>query len=158
MVAGEVYANPWGSYLIYFDTAEEGQGADVDVDKRPITVADSFQPEFRLDISALDRKGTVSGSYAFYGWDGAVPEGATWQTLAMTGGAAIRSGTPSLIELQIPKSMLGDPGFVNLGVVSTGRGRVHTAGDVLGTPDSPTDWKEPVIVDVFARYQMTNPD
>jgi hypothetical protein len=65
MVAGEVYANPWSSYLIYFDTAEEGQDAEVDVDKRPITVADSFQPEFRLDISALDRKGTVSGVTLF---------------------------------------------------------------------------------------------
>ena len=34
MVAGEVYANPWGSYLIYFDTTEDGQGADIDVNKQ----------------------------------------------------------------------------------------------------------------------------
>ena len=152
-IAGDVSANPWGNYLIYFDTTEDGQGADIDVDKRPISVADPYQPEFRLDINLLDRKGTVSGSYAFYAWDGA-----EWQALSFMGGAAISNGTPSLIELQIPKSLLGDPAFVNLGVLTTGRGRVHTAGDILGTPISPTDWKDPVLLDVFVRVVMTNSD
>ncbi|MBN2001925.1 MAG: glycosyl hydrolase 53 family protein [Anaerolineae bacterium] len=149
MIAGDVYADPWGNILIYFDATRDGQGATVDVDKRPIAVADPYRPEFRLDITALDRKGTVSGSYAFYAWDGV-----EWQTRAMTGGVAIHAGTPSLIELQIPKSALGDPAFVNLGAVTTGRGRVHTAGDVLGTPVSPADWKDPVTLDIFARYAM----
>ncbi len=109
-IAGYVYADPWGNYLIYFDTTEDGQGADIDVDKRPITVADPYQPEFRLDIHTLDRKGTVSGSYAFYAWDGI-----EWQALTPTGGAAINNGSPSVIELQIPKSLLGNPAFINLG-------------------------------------------
>jgi len=149
-VAGDVYTNPWGSYLIYFDTTADGQGATMDVDKRPITAAAPYQPEYRLDITAVDRKGTVSGSYALYAWDGG-----EWQTRAMTGGVAIHAGTPSLIEVQIPKSALGNPAFVNLGAVTTGRGRVHTAGDILGTPISPADWKEPVTLDSFANYKMT---
>jgi len=150
-IAGDIYADPWGSYLIYFDTTQDALGADIDVDKRPITVADPYKPEFRLDILAIDRKGTVSGSYAFYSWDGS-----QWQTLSLTGGAAINNGVPSLIELQIPLSLLGNPEFVNLGVVSTGRGRVHTAGDILGASVSPVDWKETVRLDVFARFEMTD--
>jgi len=148
-IAGEIYDDPWGGYLIFIDTTEDEQGATVDVDKRPITVAPPFQPEYRLDIIAVDRKGTVSGSYAFYAWDGT-----EWKTLAMTGGASIHNGSPSVIELQIPKFSLGNPDFVNLGVVSVGRGRVHTAGDILGTPISPADWKEAVTLDIFAKYVL----
>jgi arabinogalactan endo-1,4-beta-galactosidase len=150
-MAGDIYANPWGSYMIYFDTTQDGQGADIDVDKRPITMADPYQPEFRLDIRAIDRKGTVSGSYEFYAWDGA-----EWQALALAGGAAIQNGHPSVIELQIPKALLGNPEFINLGVVSTGRGRIHTAGDIMGIDISPSDWEEPVTLDVFAQYVATN--
>ena len=146
-IAGDVYATPWGSYLIYFDTTQDAQGADIDADRRPITVAAPWLPEFRLDIRALDRKGTASGNYQLYAWDGN-----EWQTQGFSGGAAIDAGTPSVIELQIPKALLSDPDFVNIGVASTGRGRVHTAGDVLGTPVSPGDWNEPVKLDVFANY------
>jgi arabinogalactan endo-1,4-beta-galactosidase len=154
-IAGDVYDNPWGSYLIYFDTTQDTQGAGIDVDKRPITVADPYKPEFRLDILAIDRKGTISGSYAFYAWDGTAVEGAEWQTLALTGGAAIQNGTPSVIEVQIPKSLLGNPAFVNFGAVSVGRGRVHTAGDVLGSETSPVDWSEPVVLDTFGHFEVT---
>jgi len=150
-IAGDVYADPWGSYLIYFDTTQDGQGADIDVGKRPITAADPYQPEFRLDIRAIDRNGTVSGSYDFYTWDGA-----EWQGLTLMGGAAIQNGSPSIIEVQIPKLLLGNPEFVNLSVISTGRGRIHTAGDILGTHFSPSAWDEPVILDVFAQYMITN--
>ncbi len=148
-LAGDLYANPWGTIMVYFDTTEDNQGADIDVDKHPITVAAPYQPEFRLDISADDPKGTVSGRFAFYTWDGA-----EWQTLAMTGGAAISSGEPTIIELQIPKSMLNNPDFVNLGVVSVGRGRVHTAGDIMGTSISPTDWREPVFLEIFSKITL----
>jgi len=147
-IAGDVYANPWGNYLIYFDTTENGQGADIDVDKHPITVADPYQPEFRLDINFQDRKSTVSGSYTFYAWDSA-----EWLPLSFTGGAAIANGTPSLIELQIPKSLLHDPSFINVAVVTTGRGRVHTAGDIMGTPVSPSEWKEPVVIETFGHFK-----
>jgi hypothetical protein len=146
-VNGDVYANGWGQFLIYFDTTEDDQGADIDVDKRPITVADPYQPEVRFDIRIVDRKGTVGGSYEFFAWDGA-----EWQNSALPGGAAIQNGSPSIIEIQIPKNLLGNPEFVNLGVVSTGRGRTHTAGDILGIGVSPMDWAEPVILDVFRKY------
>jgi arabinogalactan endo-1,4-beta-galactosidase len=148
-VAGDVYASPWGEYLIYFDTTQDAQGAGSDVDKRPITVAAPYQPEWRLDLRAVDRKGTVSGSYELYAWDGV-----KWQARALASGAAMRSGTPSSIELQIPKALLGNPAFVNVGAVSVGRGRVHTAGDVLGTAVSAAAWQEPVTLGVFAHYAL----
>jgi len=149
-IAGDIYADPWGSYLIYFDTTQNGQGADIDVDRRPISVAEPYLPEYRLDISAVDRKGTVSASLIFNVWDG---EG--WETHAMTGGVGIMVEGETVIELAIPKAMLGEPEFVNLAVVSVGRGRVHTAGDILGTSSSPEDWREPVVIDVFGRYELT---
>lgn len=150
-VAGELYADPWGQFLIYFDTTEDGQGADIDVDKRPITTAAPYQPEFRLDIRIMDRKGTVGGSYEFYAWDGA-----EWQNPAFWGGAAIQNGSPSIIEIQLPKALLANPEFVNVGVVSTGRGRTHTAGDILGTDVSPADWAETAVLDIFGKFIIEN--
>lgn len=150
-VAGDFFADAWGGITIYFDTTQDGQGADVDVNKHPITVADPYRAEYVLEITAEERKGTVSGSFVFYGWDGT-----EWQTLAMTGGAAIVGGSPTVFELQIPRSLLGEPTYVNLGVVSVGRGRVHTAGDILGTSVSPTDWKEPVVLDTFIHIDLSN--
>ncbi len=148
-LTGDLYENDWGSIYIYFDTTEDDQGADVDVDKNPITVAGPYQPEYRLDISTDERKGTVSGTFTFHVWNGEA-----WNSSAMTGGVSINSGVPTTIEVQIPKSQLGDPAFVNLGVVSVGRGRVHTAGDILGTPTSPTEWREPVTLDVFTKLTL----
>jgi len=149
-VAGDIYRNPWGSYLVYIDTTQDQQGATVDVGKRPVLAADPYYPEFRLDIQAIDRKGTVSGSYQLNVWDGT-----EWQTAPLTNGRAIQSGTPSVIEIQLPKSLLGNPAFINLSVVSTGRGRVHTAGDILGTDVSPASWDEAVLLDSFIRIELT---
>ncbi len=152
-VAGDLSIESWGTYLIYFDTTEDGQGAGIDVDKRPITVADPYQPEFRLDIRMVDIKGTASGSYEFHVWDSGSAE---WRTVSIPAGAAIHNGTPSVIELQLPKDLLGNPEFVNLGVVTTGRGKVHTAGDILGIGVSPVDWAEPVVLDTLVRYAIEN--
>jgi arabinogalactan endo-1,4-beta-galactosidase len=149
-IAGDVFENPWGSYLIYIDTTQDGQGAEVDVGRRPITVADPYQPEYRLDIQALDRKGTVSGSFQLHTWDGI-----EWKQITFTGGAAIRAGTPSIIEIQLPISLIGSPEEINIGLVSTGRGRVHTAGDIMGTNVSPRSWDEPVILDIFSKIHLT---
>jgi len=148
-VDGDFFADAWGNLTIYMDTTQDGQGAEMDIDKHPITTADPYQPEYVLVITADERKGTVSGSFTFYTWDSV-----EWQTYAMTGGAAIKNGTPTVIELQLPLFLLGDPEFVNLGVVSVGRGRVHTAGDIFGTSISPTDWKEPVQLDIFTRIDL----
>jgi len=149
-ISGDIFENPWGSYLFYIDTTQNDQGADIDVGKRPITVADPYKPEFRLDILALDRKGTVSGTFVLNVWDGQA-----WQTSPITFGIALKNGTPSIIEIQIPKSLLGYPQFVNLSVLSTGRGRVHTAGDILGINFSPSDWAEPLTLENFIRIDLT---
>jgi hypothetical protein len=149
-IAGDVFADPWGSYLIYFDSTQDGQGADIDIGKRPITVADPYQPEFILELRTVERNETVSGSYFLYAWDES-----TWQAITLTGGAAVQNAHPSVIELQIPKALLGNPEFINLGVVSTGRGRIHTAGDVMGIDTSPIDWEEPVTLDTFVQYAGT---
>ena len=149
-VAGDFFENPWGSVTIYLDTTQDGQGADVDFSKHPILVAEPYQAEYILEIRSDERKGTVSGSLNFYGWDGE-----EWQDLALTGGGAFNTGSPTIIEVQIPVSLLGAPEFVNVGVVSVGRGRVHTAGDILGTSVSPTDWKERVTLDIFTFIDLS---
>lgn len=143
-VAGNPEANAWGTYAFYFDTTGDEQGADIDVDKHPITVADPNKPEYLLAITPDDRKGTVSGHFDFYQWDGEA-----WQPAFFTGGAAFILGEPTTIELQIPDALLGSPSAVNLAVVSLGRGRVHTAGDILGLSTSPTEWHEEIVLDTF---------
>jgi arabinogalactan endo-1,4-beta-galactosidase len=149
-IQGDIFVDPWGSYMVYMDTTKDENGADVDVVRRPITANEPFKPEYRLDIQALDRKGTVSGTFVLNVWDGL-----EWTTRTITFGIAIKNGEPSVIEIQIPKSELGDPDFVNLAVISTGRGRIHTASDILGTPISPQDWSEPIVLDQFIRFDLT---
>ncbi|MBN1428185.1 MAG: arabinogalactan endo-1,4-beta-galactosidase [Anaerolineae bacterium] len=148
-VAGDVYADQGASYLLYFDTTNDAQGAGADVGRRPLRVADPFKPEYCLDVRIIERKDTMGGSYSFYAWDGE-----TWQEITLTGGAAIRSGVPSIIEIQIPKAALGDPHMINIGAVSTDRGRTHTAADILGIDISPSDWSEPVVLDTFGRLDL----
>ncbi|MCB8976221.1 MAG: hypothetical protein H6657_02200 [Ardenticatenaceae bacterium] len=148
-VAGDVYAAGWGQFMIYLDTTEDAQGGAVDVDNRPITAAEPYLPEFRLDLRVMDWKGTAGSSFEFYAWDGTA-----WQNPALPVGAAIQPGSPSVIELTLPKALLGDPSFVNVAVVSTGRGRAHTAGDVLGSSNTITDWADPVVLSEFGHYPL----
>jgi arabinogalactan endo-1,4-beta-galactosidase len=150
-VAGNLYDDPWGNFLLYFDTTENEDGATSDVGRRPINTTFPYLPEYRLDIHALERKGTISPSLQFYAWNGT-----EWNERTFTGGVAIQSGSPSTIELQIPLAVIGNPQVLNLAIVSTGRGRVHTAGDVLGTvdTDSISDWREEVILKDFVPIDL----
>ncbi len=148
-IAGDIFTNPWGAYLVYIDTTYDDRGAKIDVDKRPITVAAPYFPEYRLDVDYSILKGTVSGSYNLYFWDGE-----EWQTLAFVGGAGVVSGELSTVELKFQNSMLGNAEFINVAVVSVGRGRVHSAGDILGINTSITDWEEAVVLDTFVRYDI----
>jgi hypothetical protein len=126
-----------GSFLYYFDTTNDDQGADIDVGRRPITVADPFKPEFRLDITINEGQGSVQLNV----WiDGA------WETQTFTGSIAI---LPTVIEFQIPRVQLGDTQQLNVAVVSTDRPRAHTTADILGTSFTPSDWSEAVVVDTF---------
>jgi hypothetical protein len=68
-VAGDV-ESPRGSVLFYLDTTHDAQGADVDVSRRPITVADPFKPEFRLDLSFREPWGTASDGVTLHAWIG----------------------------------------------------------------------------------------
>jgi len=136
----------WMAGVSYADD----QGAGIDVGRRPITVAEPYLPEFRIDIQALERKGTVSPSLQLNSWDGV-----EWNSLTLFAGIAIQDGTPSVIELQVPRSLLGNPEYINLAAVSVGRGRIHTAGDILGTQLSPPDWKEPVSLDIFGKLNLS---
>ena len=69
------------------------------------------------------------------------------------GGMMIVNDAPSKILLVIPKIMLGNPDMVNVGVITTGRGRVHTAGDVLGSGQSPSDWHEELTLQEFFEIE-----
>ncbi|NJN54663.1 MAG: hypothetical protein HC804_07845 [Anaerolineae bacterium] len=84
-----------------------------------------------------------------YAWDGTA-----WQEITLTGGATIPAGSPTIIEVQIPKATLDNPQSVYVGVVSAGKGRVHTAVDILGSAFSPQTLDEAVTLDTFARYEV----
>ncbi|MBN2304566.1 MAG: glycosyl hydrolase 53 family protein, partial [Anaerolineae bacterium] len=147
-IAGDVYSEI-GTFLVYIDTTHDTQGADVDILRRPITVADPFKPEFRLDIGIREEGGISSGGVTLNAWiDGA------WDQIAFTGNLAIRAGDTSVIEFQVPRSLLDDPPVINVAVISTDRGRVHTAGDILGTDFTPADWSEPLVLDTFFELPL----
>jgi hypothetical protein len=76
--------------------------------------------------------------------------------MTFTGDLATWNGTPSVIEIQIPRPILENPAFLNTGVVNAGRGQIHTASDILGTNTSAKDCEETIVLDVFAHYPITD--
>ena len=149
-VAGDVFGTR-GNYLIYFDTTNDENGAQIDVRNRPITVAAPYFPEYRLDISTFTQNGVDTAAYTFNQWiDG------DWETATFTGGAAIEGGTPSVIEIQFAATQFDMVDTVNIAVVSTDRTRIHTAADILGTDFSLGDWEEPVVIETFVEVSLAN--
>lgn len=142
-VAGDVLSRA-GNYLFYFDTTHDDQGADIDAGRRPITVADPFKPEFRLDLTIKESFGTITRSITFQTWING-----NWEPVTFTGNLAIQSGETSVIEMQLLRALLNDPEVLYIAVISTDHARVHTAGDILGTPDGPADWETPLVLDTF---------
>ena len=147
-IAGNVYSEN-GNFLYYFDTTHDMQGANTDVGRRPITVADPFKPEFRLDISIREERGTVSGSIKLHAW-----VNDEWEQLIFTGSMAVFTGDTSVIEFQIPRTLLDASPTFNIAVISTDRGRAHTAGDILGTSFTPADWSEALVLDTFFEFVL----
>jgi arabinogalactan endo-1,4-beta-galactosidase len=142
-IAGNIH-DDFGNYLLYLDVTHDEQGADVDVLRRPITVADPYKPEFRLDITIREERGTRTPSYTLNAW---VNE--AWEQISYTGGASVTVGEPSVIALHIPRRLLGVTDSVQVAVISTNNGRANTAGDILGTEFTPSEWREPLVLDTF---------
>ena len=149
-IVGDVIAAQQGNFLIYLDTTQDGYGATEDVGRRPISVADPNKPEYRLDVSISEQRGTTGASYAFYAW-----QDGEWQEKTLTGAAAIHSSTPTIIEIEIPKATLNNPSSIAIGVASVGKGRVHTAIDILGNSFSPEDLSEEVTLNTFTHYNLS---
>ena len=135
VLAGDVYSGN-GNYLIYLDTTSDGQGATEDPARRDITVADPYQPEFRLDISISD----ASASYELHHW-----LNDEWTDATYTGYASIENDTITLI---MPDTLLGEPSLLNVAVVSASRGRASDVVDILGSDESQAD-DMPLILETF---------
>ncbi len=150
-IAGDIYSRE-GSYLVYFDTTHDEQGANIDVGRRPIITADEFRPEYRLDVTLLAEGDGNRASYVLSAWNGSDD----WETISYTGGAAIVSGDDgTVIELQMPVSLIGSPERVYLAAVSTDRGRARGASDVLGTerlPEIAED--EDLVLEAFFEFVL----
>ncbi|MBK9050570.1 MAG: glycosyl hydrolase 53 family protein [Chloroflexi bacterium] len=144
---GDITRQLEGSYLVYLDTTNDSQGADVDVHQRPIIVTAEHRPEFRLDIGMVEENGTVGTAVILYQWDGT-----TWEEVPFTGAIAFAGGNPSTLEWQLPKALWPDVHTLWIGVVSVGRGRNDTASDILGPEVSPLDWADPVTITTLSRY------
>jgi hypothetical protein len=147
---GDIRSQSWGSYLVYIDMGNGG--ADVDVRSRPITVTAEHQPEFRLDISLVEENGTLGGDFILNAWTGT-----EWVELPFTGATLVTGGATSLIEWQLPKTLFPMADTLWLGVVSVGRGRNNTAGDIMGSEPSPQDWSEGVLLSTFTAYKSAVP-
>lgn len=148
-VDGDVY-DERGNYLFYFDTTHDSQGATDDVSRRPITVAPPYQPEFRLDVTIREERGTVNGSVSLHAWING-----DWEDITFTGRAAIVADDESTIELVIPRVLLNHPQVLYVGVVSTDNARAHTAADIVGTSFTPPDWDTAVVLDTFFEYPLS---
>jgi hypothetical protein len=83
--------------------------------------------------------------------------GTEWEERAFTGATLVTGGSISLIEWQLPKSLFVEPDSLWLGVVSVGRGRNNTAGDILGSESAPQDWSEAVTLSTFVEYKTAVP-
>lgn len=149
---GDITHQLEGNYLIYLDTTNDSQGADVDVRQRPITITAEHRPEFRLDIGMVEENGTIGTEFILHHWNGTA-----WEEVPFTGGITFTAGTPSTLAWQLPKTLFPDVKTLWLGVVSVGRGRNNTAGDLLGPEPSPLDWADPVTVSTFVRYDAAAP-
>jgi hypothetical protein len=144
-MAGDFYSER-GNYFLYFDTAEGG--ANIDVARRPITVAEAYAPEYRLDITIREDNGLVSPRFVWNIWrDGA------WETGSYTGGAFIND---AVLELQLPLSLLNNPQRLNVAVISSNQSRNGTAGDILGSEISPAAWDEALVLDTFFAVDLGN--
>lgn len=135
-LAGDAMANPGSIYRIYFDTAGDENGGNVDIGDRPIVVSEPNEAEFILEIQIVEANGTVVPEGAWFGWDGSA-----WQESAFVGNLAVNRTAPSVIEVSLAKAWLGNPASINLAALSAGRVLNRTAADILGadpTPSEPT--------------------
>ncbi len=151
-INGAISTQLWGKYLIYIDTSNDEKGADVDIRNRPITVIGGHKPEFRLDIGIVEENGTLGGEFILNAWNGT-----EWEEIPFTGATAISNGSTSIVEWQLPKALWQHQTAIWIGVVSVGRGRNHTAADILGSEPSPLDWSESVTLSTFLRYEAAAP-
>ena len=86
----------------------------------------------------------ASASVMLYAW-----VNGEWETITFTGSTAVLGGDTSAIEIEIPWAALGDRAAINLAVLSTGRNRTYTAGDILGTSFAPAGWSDALVLDAF---------
>lgn len=151
-VNGNIATQSWGNYLVYLDADNGTSGADVDVRSRPIAVTAVHRPELRLDIGIVTENGTLGGDFILNAWNGT-----EWEEVAFTGATAVTPGNPSIIEWQLPKAQWQYADTIWVSVVSVGRGRNHTAADILGSEPSPQQWTEPVTLTTFLPYKTAVP-
>jgi arabinogalactan endo-1,4-beta-galactosidase len=135
-----------GNFFIYFDVTQDSAGASIDVGNRPITVADPYKPEYRLDITIREEGGQFIAGYLWNVWTGEA-----WEEGSYTGAALVTSST---MEFQFPTSMIANPPILNIAVISSDRARVHTAGDILGASPSPSEWEEAVVLEDFVSVML----
>ncbi len=72
-----------------------------------------------------------------------------WEQMTFTGRIAVLTSDTSTIEIQMPRALLGDLPALNIAVLSSDGGRVHTAGNILGTSFMLADWSDALVLDAF---------
>ncbi len=142
-VAGDVVKRE-GSYLLYIDATGDTEGATADVDQRRITIAEPYEPEYRLDITIREESVSCIGGYGFSAWTGS-----EWEARTFTGAGAIRCGAPSVIEVQIPLALLGSSRLMNMALVSADGGQAGSASDILGADFDLAAFEQGLVLEHF---------
>jgi glycosidase len=140
----------WGKYMLYIDTTNDANGATSDAWGRNVTVSAPHKPEFSIN-SWVDAAPYGTDDVQLQVWNQA---GSSWSSPGTIAGAAMGAGATSVIEWQVTKASLGNPGQIWVELWDTGGGGTDNAQDTINNPANDwnaSDWTTQAILSVSTR-------
>jgi glycosidase len=155
-VNADIGATNWGKYILYVDTTHDANGAINDAWTRNVVVNDPHKPEYGI-YSWVDNPPYGPDDTQVVAWTGAAWD---WGNVGQIAAGALGAGTPSIVEWQVAKADLGNPGEMWLEVWDTGGGGGDNAQDTINDPAddwNATDWSTRAVLAVSAHYVSPPP-
>jgi glycosidase len=152
----DISVTDWGKYVLYVDTTNDANGATGDAWGRNVVVDDPHKPEFGV-YSWVDSPPYAPDHTQLVAWTGSEWD---WGNVGQVVAGAIGAGDPSVIEWQVAKADLGDPGEMWLEVWNTGGGDGDNAQDTINDPPddwNATDWSTTAVLAVSTHYPPPPP-
>ena len=142
-INADISATNWGKYAFYIDTTDDLNGAASDAWGRNVVVSNPHKPEFGI-YTWVDAAPYDASDTELYGWSGSA-----WSKLGTVLEAGLTGDVPSVIEWQLDKAVLGNPGEIWVEAWSTGGGSGDNAQDTINKPMdewNASDWSSPSIL------------